>query len=95
MKAAKDGPFFPDWEFETLFSFTRDGLGEMIAAWPDLSHLGSDAQDILVSIVNMFTLYPHQMEDELMKRTKCSNDDINRLADLLDGKDRSAFDRMF
>lgn len=33
LAASVDGPFFPDWEFETLFGLTRDEVREVLDAW--------------------------------------------------------------
>jgi hypothetical protein len=34
LKAAAQGPFFPEWEFHTLFGLTRDEVAEVSHAWP-------------------------------------------------------------
>lgn len=33
--AAADGPFFPDWEFSTLFGFEREEIRRTASTWPD------------------------------------------------------------
>ena len=35
LRAAVDGPFFPDREFSTLFGFSRDELRHIADRWPD------------------------------------------------------------
>ena len=35
LKAAVDGPFFPDWEFPTLFGLWREEVGRVVADWPE------------------------------------------------------------
>ena len=34
LRAAADGPFFPDWEFETLFGLSRDEVRAAAEGWP-------------------------------------------------------------
>lgn len=34
LRAAVDGPYFPDWEFETLMGLTRDEMRVFADAWP-------------------------------------------------------------
>ena len=34
LKAAADGPFFPDWEFHTLFGVERMEVAKVVASWP-------------------------------------------------------------
>jgi len=35
LSAAADGPFFPDWEFSTLFGVERDEIRRIAQQWPD------------------------------------------------------------
>jgi len=34
LRATADGPFFPDWEFPTLFGLEREEVREVLADWP-------------------------------------------------------------
>ncbi|MEY9494080.1 hypothetical protein ABIF33_003100 [Bradyrhizobium elkanii] len=34
LRAATEGSFFPDWEFQTLIGANRDEVREVYAAWP-------------------------------------------------------------
>lgn len=36
LRAAVDGPFFPEWEFETLFGLPRAEVAALVAALPDI-----------------------------------------------------------
>lgn len=59
LAAAARGPFFPDWEFETLFGLTReevDAAAGQISTWSAASH----EQRIAVgNAVNNLLGYPH------------------------------------
>jgi hypothetical protein len=62
LRAAADGPFFPDWEFHTLFGMERSEVREVLSSWPD----GSDAQLQFTAVNNAFNNllgYPHGRED--------------------------------
>jgi hypothetical protein len=34
LRAAADGPFFPDWEFSTLFGLKREEVRRIANEWP-------------------------------------------------------------
>ena len=36
LRAAVQGPFFPDWEFHTLFGLEREDVAAVLSRWPDL-----------------------------------------------------------
>jgi hypothetical protein len=57
--AAVDGPFFPDWEFHTLFGVTRAGARAVASAWPEVDEL---EEVVAVTVNNSFINllgYPH------------------------------------
>jgi len=54
LRAAVAGPFFPDWEFHTLFGLHRHEVAQIVAAIPDIDD--SDEQVSLAinnSIANL------------------------------------------
>lgn len=97
-RAAADGPFFPDWEFQTLMGFERSELRRVIAQWPrprDLETLDLAANNVL----NWLLSYPHGEWDAWPDFSQGSP---RELADLLvkwrgdqsfDASPRGAFDR--
>lgn len=57
--AAVNGPFFPDWEFSTLFGLERAEIDRVARSWPDV-----DEQDETVALAVNNALanlagYPH------------------------------------
>jgi hypothetical protein len=56
---AADGPYFPDWEFETLFGVTRSEVSDIIHTWPSVD----DRREVVrIAIGNAFANllgYPH------------------------------------
>jgi hypothetical protein len=65
-RAACEGPFFPDWEFATLMSFTRDDLRTLAARWPVVAD--ENQLDLAInSVIGNLTGYPHGRTDELRR----------------------------
>lgn len=66
--AAVNGPFFPDWEFQTLFGVTREEAAASLARFPNL--MAENETDYLTvhnSIANLLG-YPHGQAAELEAR---------------------------
>mgnify|MGYP006909079900 CR=1 FL=1 len=60
--AALKGPFFPDWEFQTLFGINRDALDKVVEDWPNVDETNDDAfLAINNSFVNLL-YYPHDSD---------------------------------
>jgi len=62
LAAAVRGPFFPDWEFQTLMGLERAGVEQVLAAWP--ASISSENQDVAVNnVLNNLLGYPHEEWD--------------------------------
>lgn len=64
LRAAADGPFFPDWEFHPLFGIERDDLRRILTGWPALDEADSS---VVLAINNSFANllgYPISPADE-------------------------------
>ena len=48
LQAAVDGPFFPEWEFGTIFGLERDEVRRVLMSWPSLD----ETDDIVVRAIN-------------------------------------------
>lgn len=67
LRGAVDGPFFPEWEFATLFGLTRDEVRSVLEAWPEPpadesgdDRSGIEIQDAAVTgAMNNLIGYPH------------------------------------
>lgn len=59
LRAAADGPFFPDWEFHTLFGFEREELRRIADRWPHWDD-EIEQQDAVNATLNNLLHYPHQ-----------------------------------
>ncbi|MBX3373177.1 MAG: hypothetical protein KF817_05025 [Phycisphaeraceae bacterium] len=64
LKAAVEGPFFPDWEFSTLFGLQRAEVAEIARAWPKVEE-SDDRVDLAVNnALGNLAGYPHGHEQE-------------------------------
>jgi hypothetical protein len=63
LRAAASGPFFPDWEFHTLFGLDRDDVLAIAAEWPVV--VDRDAVELAINNAVVHLLwYPHGCEVE-------------------------------
>lgn len=63
LRAAVEGPFFPDWEFQTLFGLERLEVKEVLDSWPRLDETKKSVTvAINNSLVNLLG-YPHNCND--------------------------------
>lgn len=63
LRATADGPFFPDWEFPTLFGLEREDVREIADQWPLAT---VDPHVMAVAVNNSFNNllgYPHHKDD--------------------------------
>jgi len=59
LTAAVRGPFFPDWEFQTLFGLERDGVAAVLERWPD-PECPEDQDVAVTNALNYLLHYPHK-----------------------------------
>jgi hypothetical protein len=58
LRAAAYGPFFPDWEFWTLFGLTRDEVAAVADQWPVVLSNHEHADVAVSNSVNHLLYYP-------------------------------------
>jgi hypothetical protein len=59
LRASADGPFFPDWEFHTLFGLTRTEVRAVADAWPNVELQDDDVDSAVHSSLLNLWGYPH------------------------------------
>src|SRR5271154_1760450 len=59
LRAAANGPFFPDWEFHTLFGLERDRVREIADAWPKQVAPPEEMTVAVNNSLNNLLGYPH------------------------------------
>lgn len=69
LAAAADGPYFSEWEFQTLFGLTRAELSEVVRAWPAVDETRELVQSAIGNALANLLGSPHnrmaQLEREL------------------------------
>ncbi|MEO8680092.1 MAG: hypothetical protein ABI665_13655 [Vicinamibacterales bacterium] len=80
LEAAATGPFFPDWEFETLFGLSRDQLRAVSKRWPE----NVDEEETEIAVRNTLANlcgYPHKQEERLAEMVSATPDRVRQLWD--------------
>jgi hypothetical protein len=95
LRAAADGPFFPDWEFQTLFGLERQKVREVADAWPLPV---ADPQIVAIAVNNSFNMllgYPHRKDEAWSEWISVDRPGVNDLFNRLRGRpNESHFERM-
>jgi hypothetical protein len=81
LRAASDGPFFPDWEFPILFGLERAQVRRIVAAIPDID---DSSEEIALAINNSMahlTGYPHRQEAAWSSYISVSEEEVDRVFD--------------
>ena len=79
LRAAVEGPFFPDWEFSTLFGLERDEVRNLLESG---TRLDDSTEIVRIAINNSFnnlTGYPHGCEKEWSKFISVSPQEVLRI----------------
>jgi hypothetical protein len=58
LRAAVEGPFFPDWEFETLFGLAREEVRRVLLSWPTLNEADESTVLAINNSINNLLGYP-------------------------------------
>jgi hypothetical protein len=79
LRAAAEGPFFDDWEFDTLFGLSRAEVQAIADAWPgvDMSH-----EKVRIAIRNAMGQllgYPHGEEESLRRYVSVPRERISEV----------------
>ncbi|HZE58864.1 MAG TPA: hypothetical protein VE031_13495 [Chthoniobacterales bacterium] len=79
LRAASDGPFFPDWEFHTLFGLERDQVRRIAAAIP---HIDDSSKEVALAINNAMahlTGYPRHQEAVWSQFISVPEEEVDRV----------------
>jgi hypothetical protein len=58
LQAAVDGPFFPEWEFGTIFGLERDEVRRVLMSWPGLDETDESVVRAINNAFNNLLGYP-------------------------------------
>ena len=63
LRASVEGPFFPDWEFSSLFGLERSEVAVILRAWPDVDPADERVRLAVSNALGNLLGYPHGHED--------------------------------
>jgi len=99
LRAAVDGPFFPDWEFATLFGFERGEIRNIAERWPEWDDAGEQS-DAVNNTLNHLLGYPINQRERWTDYISVSPNDVIRVyarwrgEDEIDLSGEGYFDRL-
>jgi hypothetical protein len=95
LRAAADGPFFPDWEFHTLFGLERSEVRAIADGWPQLAASSEDVAIAVNNSLNNLLGYPHQQDAVWSRWVSVDRHQLSELFNRLRGPgDESYFGRL-
>jgi hypothetical protein len=95
LRAAADGPFFPDWEFHTLFGLQRTEVRAIADAWPEYSVTPEKLAQAVNNALNNLLGYPHGERAAWSKWISVDPQQLNELfCRLRERNDEDYFARM-
>jgi hypothetical protein len=95
LRAAVDGPFFPDWEFHTLFGLERCKVRAIADAWPVPDASPDDVELAVNNSLNNLLGYPHQQDAVWSQWISVDRSQLNKLFNRVRGvRDEGYFGRM-
>lgn len=77
LAAAVEGPFFPEWEFHTLFGLQRGEVARVLQAWPQTSERDPDTDLAVKNAIGNLLGYPHGVK--LAKYVSASEAELDEL----------------
>jgi|SRR5208282_336828 len=68
LRAAVEGPFFPEWEFEIIFGLKRDDVRQVLLSWPGLNEADETVVRAINNSFNNLLGYPAKNKQEIWPR---------------------------
>lgn len=68
LRASVTGPFFPLWEFQTLFGLEHQQVAGIAFGSPPLDDTREDVRVAINNALNMLTGYPHRCSEEVWQQ---------------------------
>ena len=79
LTAAATGPFFPDWEFHTLFGMERSEVKAVVDAWPNIDDATESVSIAVSNSMNHLLGYPHGCEREWSRYISVGPTEVARI----------------
>lgn len=85
--ATVEGPFFPDWEFETIFGLEREDVRQVLLSWPALNESDDSVVRAINNSFNNLLGYPTKNKQEIWpKFISVSGIELARIFDKWKGR---------
>jgi len=94
LEATVDGPFFPDWEFHTLFGLTRQEVEQIVIDWSIVDKDSSLAILAINNSLNNLLGYPHKCDREWYDFISVSPQKLRTIYGKWKGRKQGYFDNM-
>jgi hypothetical protein len=85
LRAAADGPLFPDWEFQALFGLERTTVRTIADGWPELRRPSEEVARAVNNALNNLLGYPHGKDVVWSRWISVDRRKIRELLDRLQG----------
>jgi hypothetical protein len=79
LRAAADGPFFPDWKFQTLFGLGGGEVRAIVDAWPKPTASAEKVGIALNNSLGNLLGYPHHQDAAWSQWLPVDRDQLNEL----------------
>jgi len=79
LHATATGPFFPDWEFHTLFGLERSDVKAIVDAWPAIDDASENVSLAINNSMNNLLGYPHGCDREWLTYISVSPEEVARI----------------
>ena len=79
LHAAIEGPFFPDWEFQTLFGLERYEIKKILESWSEIDDSKKDVQAAISNSLGHLLGYPHGHHKEWPRCISVSSNEVLRI----------------
>jgi len=83
LRAAVDGAFFPDWEFQTLIGVPREKVRSIADQWPGVDFSDPAVAAGIVGTMNNLLAYPHGRNAEWTAFISCGPQFVEQTLDKL------------
>ena len=95
LRAAVESPFFPEWEFQTIFGLGRDDVNRVLHSWPDLDEGDEFVVRAINNSFNNLLGYPVRNKQSLWpKYISVSGIELARIFDKWKGRPPRTSDKM-
>ena len=79
LRASLEGPFFPEWEFNSLFGMSRSDLAQVVAAWPGIDEHAEVVRLAINNSMNNLLGYPHGCERAWPQFLSVPSEEVERI----------------